>query len=552
MTDDAVITLGRHIDVVPSIHQRSVFAAEVRRLFLSRRYGAVAVELPPFLMDRVFEGVGHLPTVTMAAYTYADRIGDEASAFVPIDPCDAIIEAVRLALPERIPVHAVDLDTPDFEKPTTVLPDEYAVRRCGLPRFYEMVKPFLPPTEPGGLDDRRERWMAHFLRALDARSKPALFVCGMGHLEGIRRHFEAKTPPPENEGHYTETKLYGVKHDTLAFLLGELPFLTYLWERARAAWDLKDYEETDGVKELLVTAREEFGKSAPKDAEALSPHKLQVMLTYLRNLCLMGRRMTPYLYEMVVAAKGVGGSLFATKVVEHAKYYPFLDLESGLPEMEMGVDQGRFPDLGVTKLRNRLPGPPVEWKPLKLKRPPLPSNRMKWSFLWNPFRSCSWPPEDDKIESFHRHVRGLTRKLLSEDSARVEKFTTSVKDGIDLRETIRNWHRKEIYVKEVPPARGEVEVVVMIFDEGEDDEKFPWRTTWYAEHEQESTLALYGTNYLEGMVGPGIARAEYGGCFLLFPPRPIPDIWSDRRFDRCRNLAERLTTAALFHSGSAL
>ena len=130
----------------------------------------------------------------------------------------------------------------------------------------------------------------------------------------------------------------------------------------------------------------------------------------------------------------------------------------------------------------------------------------------------------------------------------MERFTTSVKDGIDLRETLRNWHRGEIYVKELPPARGEVEVVVFVFDDTEDRHRYPWRTTWYAEHEEESTLALYATNFMEDMVGPGIGRAEYGGCFLLYPPRIVPDIWTDPRFDRCRSPAERLTVAALFHS----
>jgi hypothetical protein len=137
---------------------------------------------------------------------------------------------------------------------------------------------------------------------------------------------------------------------------------------------------------------------------------------------------------------------------------------------------------------------------------------------------------------------------LSEDQARTEPFTTSVKDGIDFRETVRHWHKEEIYVKELPPARGKVEVVVFIFDEDPKGERYPWRTTWYAEHGEESTLALYATDYLGDMVGPGVARARYGGCFLLYPPRWIPDIWKDPRFDGCQTPAERLTVAALFHS----
>lgn len=545
-----MIRLGRHIDAVPCIHQRSPFAAEVRRLFLSRRYEAVAVEIPPFLKELVVEGAERLPLVSMVVYDYTTPAGEEAFAYIPIDPCDAIIEAVRLAVPERVPLHAVDLDSPLFENRTAVLPDEYAVRKCSLDRYYHTVKPFLPRTPEGSLDEQRERAMAVRLKRFEQEGRSTLFVCGMGHLEGIRRHFEAQEPKEAEapEALYTRSGLYAVRHDTLYFLLGELPYLTHLYERARASLDLKAYEETDGVKELLVAARDEYHREDPDGAKTISPKRLQTMLLFIRNLCLVKRRMTPYLFEILMGAKGVGGSRYAAHVVELAKYYPFLDTEGDLPVMDMGIGKGRARDLGPVPLGNRLPGPPVEWKNVRLKPPPPPRLKKEWVYLWNPLRACSWPPEDEKIESFHQHVRGMTRKLLSEDLARVEKFTTSVRDGIDLRETLRNWHKKEIYVKELPPARGEVEVVVFIFDESEDWERYPWRTTWYAEHEQESTLALYATSYLKEMVGPGIGQAEYGGCFLLYPPRAIPDIWKDPRFDRCRTPAERLTVAALFHS----
>ncbi|MHC4944035.1 MAG: hypothetical protein ACYTG7_13550 [Planctomycetota bacterium] len=551
MAQERKIKLGTHIDVVPSIHQRSVFAAEVRKKFLEQRYSAVAVELPPFLKDTVVEGVKRLPMISMAVHDYTFPDGDTRYAYVPLDPCDSIIEAVRMAVPERIPIHAVDLDSPLFQNLTTVLPDEYAARRCSLADYYDAVRMFLPPTPKDSIDALREQWMAARLRALHEKGKSVLFVCGLGHLAGIKKHFygevqaETVEPPDIYAG---EPRLYSVNPDTLAFLLGELPYLTFLYERARASIDGTLYEETDGIRELLVAARDEFRSEDAQQADTISPARLQLMIRYIRNLCLIKKRLTPYLFEIVQAAKGVGGSQFAIQVVQLAKYYPFLDTEMDLLSCDMGINQGRLADLGSQDLSNRLPGPPVEWKTVKLRRPPLPKMKQNWAFLWNPFKACSWPPEDDKIESFHRHVRDLTRRILSEDQAKVEKFTTSVKDGIDLRESIRNWHKNEIYVKEQPPARGKVEVVVFIFDEGEDRSQYPWRTTWYAEHTEESTLALYATDYLTDMVGPGIARAQYGGCFLLYPPRPIPDIWQDPRLKKCRTLAEQLTLAAMLHT----
>ncbi len=74
------------------------------------------------------------------------------------------------------------------------------------------------------------------------------------------------------------------------------------------------------------------------------------------------------------------------------------------------------------------------------------------------------------------------------------------------------------------------------------------RTTWYAEHAEESTLAFYATDPMKNLVGPGIAQAEYGGALFIFPPRPIPDVWVDPRLDFTDTLEERLLAAAFLHS----
>ncbi|MGH7256694.1 MAG: hypothetical protein ACREI3_13065, partial [Nitrospirales bacterium] len=208
------------------------------------------------------------------------------------------------------------------------------------------------------------------------------------------------------------------------------------------------------------------------------------------------------------------------------------------------------------------------WRSLELRPKPTRPQSRSWALQWNPFRQCSWPPEDTRIESFTGHVREQARAILGADLARIEKFTTSVKDGIDLRETLRHWPasvrpgragsspsapfrsrtRMEIYVREIPPARGLVEVVVFLFETPADPETYRWRATWYAEHAQESTLSFFATPFQEDMTGPGIARARYGGAMFLFPPRPIPNIWEDRRLAFTRTLEERLLAAAALHS----
>ena len=197
---------------------------------------------------------------------------------------------------------------------------------------------------------------------------------------------------------------------------------------------------------------------------------------------------------------------------------------------------------------NRLPGQAFGWRSCELRPSPPERDRKRWQQRWNPYGQCSWPPEDDRIESFQQHVRDQAKALLGADLARSEKFTTSVMDGLDMRETLRHWHTGDIYVKIVPPSRGSIEIVVFLFDVPADPRRYPFRTTWFAEHPEESTLAYFATDPMQNLIGPGIAEAEYGGALFLFPPRPIPNIWTDPRLDAADTLEERLLAAALLHS----
>jgi hypothetical protein len=197
---------------------------------------------------------------------------------------------------------------------------------------------------------------------------------------------------------------------------------------------------------------------------------------------------------------------------------------------------------------SRLPGQAFGWQTCELRPRPAPRDRQRWQQRWNPYGQCSWPPEDDRIESFTQHVRDQAKALLGADLARSEKFTTSVMDGLDVRETLRHWHTGDLYVKVIPPSRGSLEVVVFLFEVPADPRRYPFRSTWFAEHPGESTLAYFATNPLEELVGPGIAQSEYGGALFLYPPRPIPDVWQDDRLEFADTLEERLLAAAFLHS----
>ena len=345
------------------------------------------------------------------------------------------------------------------------------------------------------------------------------------------------------------TSILGVKPETLLFGLGELPYITGLYERAACGTGEEDDNlSIDGVKAMLLAARDRYQADLGKRARKITPKLLRVFLRYVRNLTLMERRwLSPTLYTLIVAAQQIAGDQFAIALAEAAREYPYRQ-ETPFPEIQLGIHQGRLPDGDMVALKNRLPGQAIEWRTCKLKPHAPKPQRDDWLMRWNPHRQCSWPPEDVAIEKFRTHVKDAALNLLGSDLARSEKFTTSLKDGLDIRETLRNWHTGNLFVKVQPPTRGSLDCVIMLFDSPADPRDYPWRVTWHAEHHDESTLALFATNYLENLVGPGIGEATYGGAVFLFPPRPISDIWSNRRFDFTDTLEERLLAAACYHA----
>jgi hypothetical protein len=558
-TADDFLAIGPRVRVMPIIHGSGDFAVQVREELLSRPYDCVAVPLPPSFQEDVEAAVLELPRVSIVVQVDAETDESESEAgfsYVPIDPCQGVIAALRTARGERIASEFIDLETPRFVAITGSFPDPYALKRVS-PRLFSAALLYAIPRPFPGQNTDRIHWMASRLRALESRYRSILLVCSMLDWPWIRDAYRNATPPPEQEPFFAPILTFPVDPRNLIFALGELPYITSLYERGRSELLPDDNLSVDGIKEMVLDARKMLGEKHPKIAERITPQLLSIYFRYIRNLSLLDRRLTPDFYSLIVAAQQTAGDDFALALAETARSYPCAPkdaLESQGFDLDeprfarLGINRGELPDWGTGPMVNRLPGQALSWRSCELRPRPQKEDQARWRQRWDPFGMCSYPPEDDRIESFHRHVRDQAKAILGADLARTEKFTTSVRDGIDIRETLRNWHTGELYVKVVPPGRGSIEVVVFLFDLPADPELYTNRTTWYAEHLEESTLAFYATDPLKNLVGPGIAQAEYGGALFIFPPRPIPDIWTDRRLDFTDTLEHRLLAAAFLHS----
>jgi len=556
------LRLGPRITLVPVLHGSGDFAVAVRRLMLMERFDCLAVPLPPSFQHDVERAIDVLPAVSAVIqresprFESADWSPDEdhsdeadetkACSYVPIDPCQPVIAALRVALQEDIARAFIDRETDEYLPASLNLPDPYALKKTTLDRFAAAVLPSLPRPPQGQWNDRILH-MASRLRELEQRHKSILCLCAISDWPWIREAFTEKSSAPESAAEVEETELCGVDASSMLFFLGELPHITGLYERARADLDDDENLSLDGVKNLLLIARDRYRADLKQRARNITPHLLATMLKYIRNLSLVERRLTPDLYTLIVAGRQMAGDQFAIHVAETARDYPYPST-AAWPEVRFGIGKVRMPDGDTLRAKSRLPGQPVVWRTLELNRRPPKIDQMRWAMQWNPFSQCSWPPEDTTIERFRTAVKDHALTLLGQDLARTEKFSTSLLDGLDIRETLRNWHTGDLYVKVLPPTRGSLDCVLMIFDSPADPREYPWRITWHAEHQDESTLTFFATHFAKDIVGPGIAAATYGGAMFLFPPRSIPDVWRDKRFDFADTLEERLLAASCFHS----
>lgn len=584
-TTPELLQIGPRITVLPVIHGSGQFALTVRRWMLEQDFDCVAVPLPESFREPVEEAVLELPRPSIVIQTpsalfepptqwgedESDRhFGDSdpaAASYVPIDPCQSVVMSIRAAMGEHIRREYIDLETDPFRPYATVMPDPFAVRHVAPDRFAAAVLPSI--TRPPDSQTRaRMVHMAWRLRELEQQYERILFVDSVLHWPWIREAYNLFREDRESNASHSESTAsltlpehdevesptrYGVTDRTLMFLFGELPYITGLYERARSELEDDEDLQIDGVKELLIAARNAYRSEFGKRARRVTPLHLSKCLQYIRNLSLIHRRMTPDLITIVTAAQQILGDQYARLVAELANQYLYTDElpdQDELEDVTLGIDQARLPDGEVVSLVSRLPGPPMTWCTLQLKRRPSESEKEKWGHQWNPYTHCSYPPEDIKIENFRTRVMERAQALLGNDLARTEKFTSSVKDGIDIRDTLRHWYEKQIYVKVVPPSRGMLDACVMLFDSPADPRDYPWRTTWFAENKDESTLALFATNYRQEMVGPGIGLGVYGGAMFLYPPIGIPDIWTDERLDYAETLEERLIGAACLYSRS--
>jgi hypothetical protein len=528
-----------NITYFPVAPGRVEFSIEVRRRILETKPQVVAVELPGKLRDAYVRAIGRLPQ--MSVIVYPDPKDDERAIYIPVEPADPYTEAVRSAI--EINAEVVFLEPDHGERPhlPDTYPDSYAVRRVGFEAYVNAYR--LHPQPRNDETSEHAAGIAWKLQGADPTAE-VLAVVSLNLLDPILDAMETPQEEPPRAPRFEDIRLINPHPDCLAEITVEYPYLQDRYEFYRI--DMVDERLIDKPRVQMDLLREAEAEYVRNTGEKMAHWQRRLVARYTRNLAQVNGELLAGAFDLATAARSIVDDNYGYEVWQMANRYPAQQAESELETVNLSGEE-IWLNTKRLRIRRRLPRPKRRLRPVGLKKRGKEKRPGEWAQQTTGAAICSYPPEDLVIESYGRYLKKKAKSVLSEERARVEPFTTSVLDGIDIRETIRNWHKKQIYVRQVDRITGEVGAVIVIFDEDRED-RYTYLTTWLGEHQNESDMAFYSTEPFEHIVGPGIGRAEYGGFLMALPPRRMIDVWTDPDYDMAESKPERLLLAGLDYS----
>ena len=502
----------------------------------------IVLPLPDFVKKYWIEAVKALPGISVISLTYPN--GNIEYLIVP--PICPLVEATRVARDLKVDIHFADLPQevkdPPVEPPAMLPP--YLIKFYGYFEYFSNLIKGIPAQKPS----KRAAFLGERLIDLSRDYKKIAVLLPPGLLKEVLdylKHPEGILYLPEKVP--SEVEIYSLSKKGIREILVEPGFFHQKFEESRGEGKYLSLDRISLWEEVFKEAIERFKEATNSN---LSPRDLEVFGKFLKNYLLIKGKFVPDIMDFILCARGVGGDELAFWVWEVATNYELKSSSKVFPEINLSIEDLQLPfkrlrlfrQLKSTRHRFRF-----------LKKFTTREERKEFAKKFSGKVICSFPPEDVVVETFGKKVMEKGLQVVSENLKKLEPFTSSLKDGLDIKETLRRWGLEQTpYVVEEPKTSAKAGSVVIIFEVDPNpvtgEEKYPWKFTWHGEHHQESDMAFYATNPGEDVVGPGIARAKYGGFMLTYPPMRVYDIWVDPYFDVARDKAERLLLAGIDYS----
>jgi hypothetical protein len=271
--------------------------------------------------------------------------------------------------------------------------------------------------------DSRQRHMAMRLRALREQDIDILFICGVRNWRSVMAFLEQ---PGESfdDSFVFPTVICRVREEDLITISPEIPYFTYLYEQ----WRDDEFGREAAIRELL----------------SLDPPypsvNVQEIYRYCGKLGLTEGQLYPDLFNILSAAKYSGNDNYAYKVLKKASSYSLADKESNCVikpfyDYDFAIQSQRVlkiqPDDGEDAQGEGEGGPPE-------KRAPT-------------FGLFTFYRTKESLQDESDFMRYLTSRYIvpvPSDEYATDEFVSGMRDGIDVRTTLRYHALNKIFVKE--------------------------------------------------------------------------------------------------------
>ncbi len=550
------ILIYKNVSVIPIIHGSLEFTLLIKKHFFDNSPEIVVLEFPYFLESYVYQVLPFLNTYPIF------KIESDITSYVIFEPLEPIVETLRNCYEQNIPFFCIDSPPINMNFSVTyrnfdIYPDTYSLHYLSLIEFVELYQKYTK-NKKISLDLYREVYMAIQLKKIaeENSDKNILFICGIHHfpkiknfisyplekLHNLMENFELQAKALQANFNIEEfnVSIFSLSENSPE-ILSQPGYFNTTWIQLRnEPRNWKYFDRIQLNRNVYKLAKNQY---EVESGEIIPPQKEKYFFQFTRNLSFIHKKLIPNPLILIYAAKGFVNDNFAKiffeklmNIKKESSYFPELSLSLE----ELGLDSE------IVRFRTKLYKPQTRiFKEIKsqIHREDYPG---QWRELWNHYGMCSYPPEDIILENFGKFLRKKALSLVKSIENRIFPFTSSLYDGIDYRETIRNYYKNTIYVKESIPSNWDAGNIVVIFSN--DEEKYFWKSVWWGEHEEEGDMAFYATSPEDNIVGPGISRCIYGGFLLSYPPGRLSFIWDDYEFRNFRTAKEKLLASAIIYN----
>jgi hypothetical protein len=429
-TTAGTLTRG-NITYLPVVPGRIEFAARVRRYVLDQKPQVIAVELPGSLEHQYEQALDRMPRMSVIVIPE----DDEHATYIPVEPADPFVEALRSA--RDITAGSIFLEPETTDKPhlSASYPEPYAIDLIGIEQYIHLYRLHANSRSPEV--EAHAAAMAWKLQGADPLAS-VLVVVSLNLLDPLLDAMEIpqEEPPRARIRLFNSAELFNLHPDCLAEVTSETPYYQELYEQTR----LNQSIPIDRPRWQLALLRDAEREYNVNTGDKIQSWQRRSLAKFTRNLALLDGYFIPGIYDLTLGARSIVDDNYAYELWQIANRFSVQATDD--PPLETLNLSGEDVWIHTRKLRirRRLPRMKQMLRPSGLKKRKREAFKCEWASKTDGESICSYPPEDLVIESYGRFLKQYAKSVVSEERSRVEPFTTSMLDGVDLRETIRNWH----------------------------------------------------------------------------------------------------------------